>query len=222
MSSSEFKVFDARIKNSFGMLVSGPPYSGKTYFVLQLLRHSDRLIDTKFDNIVFFYGQYNSAVEQIKSEHPNIVTVVEGIPDNIDDYIAEKKQNLFIFDDLMQEATSNRTLTSLFYKKCQHQQVSWIMLVQNIFHYGKERLTFYRCAHYLVLFYNSLDKSQIYSIAQKILPGQQKSFIKMYEMSAGLSPHGYLMIYGDVNTPAEARFRTDIFNSYQRVFVLQK
>lgn len=222
MASSEFKVFDARIKNSFGMLVAGPPYSGKTYFVLQLLRHSDRLIDTKFDNIVFFYGQYNPAVEQIKREHPNIVTVVEGIPDNIDDYIEKDKQNLFIFDDLMQEATSNTTLTSLFYKKCQHLHVSWIMIVQNIFHHGKERLTFYRCAHYLVLFYNSLDKSQIYSIAQKILPGQQKNFINMYEMSAGSSKHGYLMIYGDINTPAEARFRTDIFKSYQRVYVLEK
>ncbi len=217
----EFRVFDARLTNSFGMIVSGSPMSGKTHFVLNLLRHADTLIDSPFDNIVWFYGEANKAVDQVKKEHPNNLTAVEGIPDNIEDYIMKDVQNLFVFDDLMLEATNNKALTSIFYKKCQHARVSWIMIVQNIFHHGKERLTFYRCCHYLCLFYNSLDKSQIYSIGQKILPGQQKLFLNIFENAANRS-HGYLFIDGHITTPPEARFRTDIFPPYQRVFVIEK
>lgn len=203
------------------MIVSGAPYSGKTHFVVNLLRHADELINSPIDNIVWFYGEYNKTVDIVKTEHSNKLTTVEGIPDNVEDYIDAKKQNLFIFDDLMMEANNNTKLSSLFYKKCQHANVSWILIVQNIFHHGKERLTFYRCAHYLTLFYNSLDKSQIYSIAQKILPGQQKLFIKLFEMAAN-RPHGYLFIDGHITTPPEARFRTDLFGAHQKVFVLEK
>ncbi len=99
--------------------------------------------------------------------------------------------------------------------------VSWIIILQSLFYHGRERLTLYRCAHYLCIFNNPLDHSQIYSIAHKIMPGNQKTFLKIFEKAVSTT-NGYLLIDGRAYTPSEARFRTDIFNSYQKVFIPAK
>ena len=215
--------FDARIALSFGMVCAGPPMSGKSSFVLQLIENRDRIFTRQFDYIYYFYSTYTKTIEIIEKEYSDIIKTVKGLPEDIDEYIENDKNlyGLHVFDDLMSEVSNSTSITELTSRKCQHNSISWIVILQNLFfNGGKSRITIQRCAHYMVLFNNPLDKSVIQHLANRIMPKQQKIFLKIFEKASN-RPHGYLFIDGRQNTPEIARFRTDIFNYYQRVFSLQ-
>lgn len=197
-----------------------PSSAGKTTWVASLLRNAETLIDAPFDYIVWFYGEPNSILKALEDEFQGKLIAVHGLPDNIDEYIDKTKRGLHIYDDLMIQATSSKQISEICAIKSHHCSLSWIILLQNLFHSGKERLNFYRCAHYLVLFNTILDRSQIYTLAHKIMPRHQHLFIKLFEIAAD-RPFGYLFIDARQSTPADARYRTDIFQGYQKVFIPQ-
>ena len=213
-------IFDARLRTSFGLLIAGAPYSGKSSWIAKLLRNADKLIDQPFDYIVWFYGEKNPLVQDLEREMKGKMTSVHGLPDNLEDYIIPRQRGLHVYDDLFLELTESNRINELCAYKTQHSDLSWAIVMQNLFHNGKSRQTIYRCAHYLCVFNNALDRSQIYTLAYKLMPGNQKLFLKIFEKAA-VRPHGYIFIDGHQTTPQEARFRTDIFGSYQKVFIPQ-
>ena len=212
------------------MICQGPPLSGKSSFITQLLENWERIFDKSFDYIYWFYGTDSATVTEIKrSLSPDIETTpkiipVQGVPDNLEDYIhplngnGEKQFGLHVYDDLQQDVSKNQNLAELASNKCQHQSVSWIIIMQNLFQYGRERLTLLRCAHHFVIFKNPLDKSLAHRLASRIMPNQQKTFIQIFEKATS-TPHGYLFVNGAQTTPDVIRFRTDLFGDFQRIFV---
>lgn len=217
------ETFDARISLSFGMIISGPPKSGKTTFMLNLFKHSDRIFSREFDYIVWFYGVYNKTVEYLENNYSDKIKTVQGLPDNVDEYLSNDKDvyGLVVFDDLMTEVSDSKLLAELTSRKCQHQSISWIVILQNLFYKSKERLTLQRNAHYMCIFHNPLDRSVIQYMANRIMPKNQKIFLKIYERAAA-RPHGYLFLDGTQNCPEIARLRTDIFHYYQRIFFVKE
>jgi hypothetical protein len=205
------------------MLCVGPPAAGKTHFIIQLLENMDRLVDKTFNYIYWFYGQYNHTVEQLEKYSP-ILKTIQGIPDSLESYIHSKNEitgeiqhGLLIFDDLMLAVSQNDEIEKIA-ANCRHANISWVVLLQNLFHHGKARITLLRCCHYLVLFKNPLDMTVGQILARRILPGNSDIFIKIFE-KATHKPNGYLFVDGQQTTPDKARLRTDIFGPYQRVFV---
>lgn len=214
------EVFDARMKTPFSCIVGGAPLSGKTSFVRQLLHHRHRLIDKEFDYLVWFYGQETEFIDELRNQTIGIpTTVVHMLPPSFDEYLISGKRGLIVLDDLMQNAGSSTAVTDLFVNKIQHTNTSAILMLQNLFHHGKERTTFVRCAHYMVVFKNPLDGSVPLYLAQKIMPLRRKLFMDIFDSATG-TPHGYLYIDGKQSTPTAARFRTDIFADAQTVFVI--
>ena len=216
----ESEAFDARINVPAGMVVFGPPLSGKSTFVLKLLQNSDRLLTKKFDYIYWFYGQHNKTIEYLQNSNDMNIVPVQGLPENIDDYILPNKIGCHIYDDLMEETSTNQSLANLTSCKVQHQSVFWVLILQNLFHYGKERITFLRCCHYMVCFKSPLDKTAIRYLASRVFPKNQKAFMEIYEKATSKA-NGYLFIDGAQTTPEYARLRTDIFGIYQIVFSLR-
>ena len=211
--------FDARIQHPFRMILSGPSGSGKTFFVNNLIANSQTLINPPPKNIVWFYGIETKGIKTSPEPfNDKNIRYVKGIPENFEEYLGP--QTLFIFDDLMQEASNNKKLTKLFTKQSHHWNVSVVLILQNLYYSGSERKTFFRNAQYLVLFSSPLDKSAVYAVAHRIMPKRVQSFLKVFEM-ATYRPFGYLYIDGAQNTPTDARLRTDIFKPYQRVFIPQ-
>lgn len=213
-------IFDARLKTSFGCICSGPPMSGKTRWICDLLRNQETHIDHPFDYIFWFYGEHNKAVEQLEKELGGKLISVHGLPDNIEDYIDKNRRGLHIYDDLQTAVSQSQKIGELCAFKTQHSNLSWIVTYQNLFYKSSERLNLYRCCHYLTVFGNILDKSQIHHLAHKILPGKQKLFVKMFE-KATETEHSYLFIDGKTSCPQEARFRTDMFSGHQKVFIIE-
>ena len=176
------------------------------------------MIDQPIDNIIFFYGIKIKQIAHSINDIDSKITYVEGIPNDFQDYISgDKTNNLFIFDDLMEEAVNHKGLTNLFTIEIHHLNISVIILLQDMFYSGAERKTLFRNADYLILFITPLDKSSVFAISHKIMPKNVTTFIKIYEL-ATKPMFGHLLGDGHRLTPGAAWLRTDIFNQYQKVF----
>lgn len=215
------RVFDARLRTPFSCIVSGPPNSGKTFFVKRLLEERHRLIDHPFDYIVCCYGQETSFITELRNNILDVpTTLLKGLPDNFSELIKPEQKGLIIIDDLMQTAGNSLSVTDLFCNKIQHTNTSVILLLQNLFYHGKERTTLVRCVHYLIIFKNPMDKTVQAYLSNKIMPRNRNLFLQLFD-EATTKPHGYLFIDGKQNTPEDIRFRTEIFDdSIQKVFVV--
>ena len=179
------------------------------------------LIDHEFDYLIWCYGQENSFIRKLQNQCLGLPTTTHfGIPSSFDSHVQHGKRGLFVLDDLMQTAGNSTELTNLFCNRVQHDNVSVILLLQNLFYHGKERMTLLRCAHYLVIFRTPLDATIPYHLAHRILPSHRKDFLELFHY-ATRGAHSYLFIDGHQTTPPFARFRTRIFDhNIQHVLVL--
>lgn len=217
--SANFEVFDARLKFPFTMLVSGPPLSGKTTFVVRLLEESLSLIDKPIDGIVWFYGEETDSMKMLKKKFGSSVKLVSGIPPSFDPYFDKTKNIVFVLDDLMIETGRSERVSTLFSRQSHHQNISVILINQNLFHEGRERRNLFRSTHYLVVFNNPLDNSIVQVLANKIMPKHQRVFVALFE-KATEKPQSYLFIDGRQDTIRNARLRSDIFaHGHQRVYI---
>ena len=214
-----FQVFDARLKAPFSALVAGPSMSGKTHFVVRLLENWSNLVDTKLDHIVWCYGQKTNILEDLQRKYAGKISLVEGLPEDIEKYLESGKNTLLVLDDSQSDVCESQQVADIFTKKCHHMGVCTVVIFQNLFCEGKHRKTIYRNATYLILFNSPLDHSLAYSLARKIYPNKSSLFLDIFKRATQM-PYGYLFIDGTVTSPWASRFRTDIFNKYyQRVFV---
>ena len=214
-----FDVFDARLKSPFSCIIAGPSMSGKTYFVRNLLKNWNILVDKGYDYIVWWYGQKSPVLEILKQQYKDKIKLIEGVPKNLDEYVQTGRRGIFVFDDSQSEICDSQQVSDLFTKKCHHENICTIVIFQNLFCEGKYRKTIYRNSSYLVLFKSPLDNTLAYSLARKIFPHNSNIFLNIFQ-KATEKAFGYLFIDGKVDSPGDARFRNEIFNkNYQKVFV---
>lgn len=136
--------------------------------------------------------------------------VYRGRPQSFEDLIDTSKRNLIILDDLMSETANDKKISNLFTKGSHHKKLSVILVSQNLFHQGKESRTISLNAHYLILFKNPRDASQIAYLARQMFPEKPKYLQEAYK-DATSKPYGYLFIDLKSNTPDNFRLRTQIF-----------
>jgi hypothetical protein len=110
----------------------------------------------------------------------------------------------------MSELGSDTKLTKLFTKGSHHRNVSIIFIVQNIFHKGKEMREISLNAHYLVLFKNPRDRSQVVHLGRQLYPTKVKFFQESYE-DATSKPFTYLLLDLKSDTEEALRMRTGMF-----------
>lgn len=219
MLEKEYSIFDARISVPFGMVIAGPTRSGKSSFVYNILLNMNRILSHTIDYIVYFYGERSRIVEAIENTFGDRVHTVHGLPTDLNSYIkTDEGRGLMIFDDLMVSAVSNEQLVNLTTTKCQHNNVSWMLILQNLFFGGTERITMLRSAHYLCLFKSPLDKTIAHSMASRIMPDDRKTFMAIYERVTEQG-NGYLFVDGSQHTPKAARLRSRIFDEFQLAYV---
>lgn len=200
--------------------VTGPPLSGKTRFVMELLDKKDLLIDPSPNHVVWFYGEETAQLDELVRRGYELV---KGLPasGDFEQYIYPGRHNLFVFDDLMETSGKSKAMTDLVTKKCHHQHVSVIHIVQDLFHAGTERKTILRSAHYIVLFRSPLDQTVVQSVAGRVLPYNRQTFMEIYK-KATEKPCGYLFLDGSNKSHPDLRFRTDLLGPMQTVYIVKK
>lgn len=133
-----------RWKHPFAAIIAGPSGCGKTQFVLKFIKYLDEMCDTSFDQIIWFYAEWQNWY----LKYP-FITFKEGLP--ILEF-NDNKPKLIIIDDLMREA--NNKIVDLFTKMCHHKNLSVFYITQNLFHQGKGQRDISLNAHYIVYFKN--------------------------------------------------------------------
>ena len=201
---------DSRLKHPFTSVIAGPTGSGKTQFVKRLiLAEGNTLIQPAIDNIIWCYGEYQDAYDHLASLVPQI-RFVEGYPDDLLQSLDRSQRNLIVIDDLMSESGNNGKVTELFTKGSHHRNLSVILILQNLFYKGKEMRTISLNAHYMILFKNPRDASQISHLARQMYPSKSKYMMEAYRDATSI-PYGYLFIDLKPDTHENMRLRTHIF-----------
>ena len=151
---------DFKFHHTFRMMVVGPTECGKTHFVKQLLTKPCIKYPTRKPRKIFwFYSQWQSGYEELKSCLGDVIAFCEGIPQFSEELreINPKFNNVLVFDDLMREAVDSPVLSHLFSKR-RHRNASTILLLQNMSPKGKYNTDIAHNAQYTVMFRSPSDR----------------------------------------------------------------
>ena len=181
-------------------LISGPTGSGKTCFVKKIIDYE--MFNPMPPTIIYCYGSYQPLFKSMKN-----VQFEDGLPSSL----GSLRNALVIIDDLMLEMGNDSRLSNLFTKGSHHRNLSVIFLTQNLFHQGKEMRNIHLNSHYMVLFKNPRDKSQIAHLGKQMYPGKVKAFQQVF-IDATTPKYGYLFIDLHPESHEHCRLRTNIFN----------
>jgi hypothetical protein len=193
-----------QFKHEFTMVVTGPSKSGKTEFVKQLVQNT-QWISPPPPKIVWCYREWQKAYESLQVS----VTFVKNIPSDDEKLVADlSTHHLLIFDDMM-GGKAIESIVDWFTRKAHHRSTSVIYIRQNLFDRAAHHRTISLNAHYLVLFKNPRDKSQIGVLSRQ---SQMPHLLPAYEDATG-QPHGYLLVDLSPQTPEELRLRSQLFTN---------
>ena len=108
---------DFKFNHMFSMLVVGPSQCGKTYFVEKVFTENCiQFPDNKPQQIIWLYNQWQKRYEQLQRRLGDRIVFEQGIPELSEDLseISLSRHRIFVFDDLMAQATDSPVLSKLF------------------------------------------------------------------------------------------------------------
>ena len=190
--------------------ISGTTKSGKTTWVFKLFKELNVMFNKPVHKILYCYGVWQDKFDEMERVIPNI-SFCEGIPTSkqIEDF-ADGNHNVIVLDDLMLECVSNREICLLFTRGAHHKKLTIFYVNQNMFCQGKHARTITLNCHYIVLFQNLRDCSQIQKLGQQLFPGQGRFLLNAYKDATEME-YGYLVIDISPHTDQHFRLRTEIF-----------
>jgi hypothetical protein len=202
------------------VLIAGPTSCGKTHFLLQLLGHG--AIQPAPQRVVCVYGEWQSAYDQLRNVGSRIRAKVDFVRNPTPESMAELYEtfnpavrNLIILDDQMTNSKIGNCdggLTKLFAQGSHHRNLTVIYIVQNLFNQSREMRNVSLNSHYMVLFKNARDKTQVRTLGQQMYPSDSHFLLRAFE-DATRKPHGYLVIDLHPSSEDALRIRTDILNA---------
>jgi len=207
------KIFNyTTLVHPFTCMIAGPTKSGKTHLLMKILRDKKKLIFPNVEKIVYCYSQWQEDFDEFKSD----IEFYQGIFDT--ELFSSSTKNLIIFDDLMEECGNDKTILNLFTRGSHHKNISVILLTQNLFNKGKYCRTISLNSHYLIIFNNPRDKSQINHLARQMYPTNSKFLIDAYD-KATKNGHGYLFIDNNQFTDPQLRIQSNITEKIPIVYI---
>lgn len=200
----------------FTSLIAGPTGCGKTQFIVELLKCRNEEICPAPQRIIYCYSIWQDKFNDLQISIPSL-EFNEGLYNVME--LDSKVENLIILDDLMREASESDTVLDMFTKGSHHKNVSILLLTQNIFGKGKHARTISLNSHYIVLFKNPRDKSQISYLARQMYPKESR-FLEEAYFDATRDAHGYLFLDLKQSTPNELRIQANIFSqTYKSIYI---
>ncbi len=204
---------DIRFKHSFNLLISGVSGVGKSVFARKLIKHRQEIITPAPEYVLYCYGVWDESYKEIEG----VDEFHEGIP--AFDYFKAGKRGLVIIDDLQIE--TNETVAKIFCKGSHHFNFSCVFIQQELFPKNKFARTISLNAHYICVFRNIRDQSQITHLAKQTHPANI-AYLQSAYRQATEQPHSYLIIDLTQDQDDSVRLRTNIFPGEIPVVFLPK
>ena len=158
----------------FTAILAGPSGCGKTELLMKLLEKRRNMIEPYPKRIVYCYSEWQKKFEGYKDKFE----FCQGIFD-IDNF-EPSEQNLLILDDLLDETQNDKSIFHLFTRGSHYRNISVFLLSQNVFNKGKYSRKINLNSHYLILFNNPRDKSQIQYLAREMYPTNSKYQVESF------------------------------------------
>jgi hypothetical protein len=152
----------------FPSVISGPTGSGKSVFVRRFVHNIQHMMMPSRDKIWWCYDVYQPLYGTVDG-----VEFVQGLPDF--DALDPAEKHLIIINDQMDDV--DQRVTNLFTKYSHHRNLSVMLIVQNLFNINKYHRTISLNTHYMVLFKNPRDMSQIMALAHQMYPRRTHFFL---------------------------------------------
>lgn len=162
-------IFDLPIR----LILAAPSQSGKSTFVLNLLKNREKLMRGKVDGIIWSCINRTFAPQQLHSL-PN-VKICEGLPE-LDSI---PSNTIVVIDDLQQ--SNLKDICTLFCVNSHHFAISTIFIIQNLFIANPYMRTISLNASAFCIFRSLRDINQIQYLARQIFPNVKNSFLKVYQ-----------------------------------------
>lgn len=213
--NKEWEIDSYVFKHPFTCFVAGPTQSGKSHLIQNIIKNNIYLIDPQIDRIIYCYSAWQPFFQTLKG-----VEFIEGII-NLDE-INPGQKNLIILDDLLKECQDNVSIQNLFTIDSHHKNISVFLLSQNLFPRGKCSRTISLNSHYLVIFNNPRDRSQIYALARQMFPNKVNFLLEAYLDAVENRPHGYLFLDLKQSTPEKNRVQSSILPEDLRIIYTAK
>lgn len=199
--------FEPRLKGPFTMIIAGPTGCGKSQLVFKLIEGVHNLITPIVHDITYCYGQWQASFEKFKKTvqfHQGLLPRAELLEKRKD----LTKHSLLIIDDLI-DPEDAALVKDLFIKGSHHRNTSVIFITQNLFLPHKEYRTLSVNAHYIVIFKNPRDMSQIQAMARQAFPHNATFLTRVYNNET-TREHSYILLDFKQATPDKLRVRGSI------------
>jgi hypothetical protein len=189
--------------------IFGPTMSGKTHFVMKLIKNSKIMFVEPPEKIMYCYSAWQDNFEKLETDG---VEFHQGLPSlsTIEEW-SGKKHTLLILDDLAQALVDSKDVQHFVTVSCHHKKISVIWLMQNIYQQGKCARTISLNCQYIVLMNNKRDLNQINTLGRQIFPGKPNHLVDSYKKAMALKPYNHLLIDLDPRSDVRFQLRTRIF-----------
>lgn len=201
----EVEEFDYRLSFPSSLVVAGSSFSGKTFFVIDLLKNRDKVFKSKVKKVVYVYSHFQDKFLELSNDKE--VTFISD-KDEIESKL--EPGTLLIYDDQMlnfeRNSKCNFEITNWVIRRVHHEQIGLIIILQNL--YPKSLRCMLINVMYLVLYKNIRDKRSIQVLSAQFAPSKSRYLLEAME-DVSLVPYKYLLF--DFSPEMNDRFRVRNF-----------
>lgn len=200
------------------IIIAGYTNSGKTHLCTKIVeKYHEVFSRIIICGVTSHPLQNNSSIKEKLELHKDIIDPA----DEITPYTDPHAHSLLILDDNFLSSANSQTVLNSFIKG-RHNNLSVILITQNIFFPGKySRTIALNTSHYILM--KNRDIYQVQCLGRQIFGRERaKPFVEIYKNTVLKQTHGYLLCDLAPHTPEELQLRTNIVNEglCEKVFLL--
>ena len=210
------------IRHPSTVLIAGPTGSGKTQFLAQLLTTKYCIVPSP-DRIIWVYGEWQAAYDELTARlGSRILFTKDCDTEQIYESLDPQVRNLLVLDDQMGSDAvgqgSGSSIAKFFTQGSHHRNLTVVYIVQNLFNKDRVMRTVSLNSHYIFLFKNPRDNSQIRTFASQMFPNNSRFLVDAFRDATSES-YGYLLADCHKDTPEVLRARTNVMSKTPVVYV---
>jgi hypothetical protein len=201
------------------IVLAGPTQCGKTHFLATAIQ--DKRFQPEPQRIVWVFGEWQHAYEELAQQVPHI-QFVKNFSSELYESFDPSVRNLLVLDDQMENSAAHKRgendVSKFFTQGSHHRNLTVVYIVQNLFNQDRSMRTVSLNTHYMVLFKNPRDATQVRTLGCQMYPENSRILTDAYR-DATTKPYGYLLVNLRPNACDALRILSDVFEKEPTAYV---
>lgn len=200
--------------------VIGCTMSGKTTYVLSLLKYREAVFMGRHDKILYCYGSPQPAIDQAEKEIHGF-TPHRGLPSR-ETVESLEPGTILVLDDLQDQIMSSADMALLYTKEMHHLGLTVISLLQSMFFNAKQSRVIALNTQIMIVFKNRRDMTQLVSLGRQMYPRRPYRIQEAMDDITKDNPRACLILDSTCEAREEVRVRGNILPFQTMVCYLPK